>query len=62
MVGDPSGRQDTLETLDVIDQRIIINNNINHDHFSPIGCCLKFSHLIGSEGGFKFDGRKFQRL
>ena len=34
---------------------------MNYDHSSPIGCCLKSSHLIGPEGGFKFDGHKFQR-
>ena len=34
---------------------------MNYDHSSPIGCCLKFSHLIGPEGGFKFVGRKIQR-
>ena len=42
--------------------RIICNQALNYDHSSPIGCYLKFSHLIGPEGGFKFDGRKFQWL
>ena len=44
-----------------IESFVTYDHAINYDHSSPIGCCLKFSHLIGPEGGFQLDGHKFQK-
>ena len=45
-----------------IESFVTYDHAINYDHSSLIGCCLKFSHLIGLEGGFQLDGPKFQWL
>ena len=45
-----------------VESFVTYDHAINYDHSSLIGCCLKFSHLIGLEGGFQLDGPKFQWL
>ena len=59
-MGIEAKRQFTFNSWVYVESFVIYDHTINYNHSSPIGCCLKFSHLIGPEGGFQLDGCKFQ--